>query len=222
MIQLPFSREVIGFGAAAIGVMAFMAREARAWLKSPPKPVVNGVVSNVPAAVVNTSTLTYQAIDAPAEPPDPGSPPPEPTPEPSPAAPDPGPEPELPMSLNIAALASRVAAVGVTAAQAVRITNEVVQLIGIVEDLYEGITGSAKFQAVMSGLDAIVEQLGLTDKLHDIRSAVAPLINVVVGVLNSGNLWAKVFGSIANFADEAAKQLQSLAGNQTPAAAQGA
>lgn len=114
------------------------------------------------------------------------------------------------MSLNINALASRVAAVGVTASQAVTIVNEVVSLIGLAENLYEGVKGSAKFQAVMAGLEQVVAQLGISDKLAAIKAAVGPMVNLVVSILNAGDLWSKVFGAVASFAQAAAQDLAGI------------
>lgn len=109
------------------------------------------------------------------------------------------------MSLNVNALATRVAAVGVTAGQAVTIINEAVALIGVVEQVYEGLSGDVKFKAVMAAMDQVIAQLGLSDKLTAIKKALGPVVNLVVAILNGASLWSTVFGSIASFAASLAK-----------------
>ena len=140
-------------------------------------------------------------------------PPARPPPKPSPTPPIKADIQELLMSINVLALASRVAAIGVEADQAVTIVGEVVSLIGLAENLYDGVKGDVKFKAVMSGLEAVVDRLGLTDKLAAIQQAVAPIVNLVVTVLNAGSLWETVFGSVATFA----KSVSTALGGTKPA-----
>lgn len=102
------------------------------------------------------------------------------------------------MSLNLNALAPRLASAGVTAEQALTLAGEIVSLVGVVEQLYTGLKGDVKLKAVLSGLDAVIDQMGLSGKVDQIRAAAKPLINLVVTVLNGASLWSQLFKSIAS------------------------
>lgn len=124
--------------------------------------------------------------------------------------------------LNTSALATKVIAIGVDAANAATIVSEVVSLIGIVEQVYQGLSGAVKASAVLSALDAVIAQLGLTAKLAQIKAACTPLINLIVAVLNGGSLWQKLFDSIAQAATAAAAALAPKAPIVNTAASQAA
>lgn len=109
------------------------------------------------------------------------------------------------MSISPTVLASRVAAVGVTASQALTIVNEAIALIGVVENVCAGLKGEVKFQAVMSAMDQVIAQLGLTDKIDAIKRALGPIVNLVVAILNGAGLWASMFGSLISAAEAAVK-----------------
>lgn len=119
------------------------------------------------------------------------------------------------MKLNIAALASTLLAVAGTADKALALTEQAVTMIGVVENLGESLgetlSGDAKFQAVMSSVKAVAGDLGLTAKWDDIKAKIAPVINLVVSILNSGGLWKTVFSDIADFAKSAANALTPAA-----------
>lgn len=100
------------------------------------------------------------------------------------------------MSLDLNSLAKRVVVAGVTLPQALELVSEAVSLIGVVEHVYDGLKGDVKFKAVMAAMDQVVDQMGLSAKLTQIRKALAPLVNLVVAILNGANLWASLFASI--------------------------
>lgn len=97
------------------------------------------------------------------------------------------------MSINTSAIASQVAKVGVTLTQAETIVSEVIALIGLAQQVYEGLNGSQKFQAVLSGLDAVLDQLSLSEQAAKIKAAVAPIINMLVSIFNALKLWDNLF-----------------------------
>jgi len=123
------------------------------------------------------------------------------------------------MSLNVNVLAAKVVAVGVTTANAVTIVNEAISLIGVVENVYVGLKGEVKFQAVMSAMDAVIAQLGLTDKLAQIKKVLAPLVNLIVAILNGASLWGSVFGSLLSGVESVLKPAVPVSPPPAPAAA---
>lgn len=103
------------------------------------------------------------------------------------------------MTINTKALAAGITAAGLTLQQAIVITEGVINLIGLAESALVDVAGNVKFQAVMSGLEQLVAQVGQSDKLAAIERAVGPIINMVVTALTQAAAWEKQFAGLFSF-----------------------
>lgn len=93
------------------------------------------------------------------------------------------------MSINVDKLVQVVTKTTVTLEEAQQIIGLILTLIPLVEGVVEGLQGADKKSAVMAGVDALLADLGLTQKAAQIKAIVSPLINVIITVFNLKKLW---------------------------------
>ena len=101
------------------------------------------------------------------------------------------------MSINVNAVAKVVtAAITISAPQAVQIAEQLLSLIQLAEDAYDGLKGNDKLQAVQAGLNTFVKQLdpALDAQFARLWAFLAPAISVIVTIYKL----AGIFTSKAN------------------------
>jgi len=89
------------------------------------------------------------------------------------------------MSINVNAIAKVVSvAVTVAAPQAVQIAEQLLALIQLAEDAYDGLKGDQKLQAVQAGLYTYVKQLdpNLDAQFARLWAFLAPAVSVIVTI----------------------------------------
>lgn len=93
------------------------------------------------------------------------------------------------MSLNVSSIVARVSSAAVTVEKAQAIIAETIALITTVEQIYVGLKGSEKFQAVQAGVKTLVDDLGLSGSFDAIWRVVGPAVSLIVTIFNLRNLW---------------------------------
>lgn len=95
------------------------------------------------------------------------------------------------MSLKINALAGRIAVAGITLAQAQALISGVITLIDAVDDIYDGLKGSEKFEAVKAGAKTLAEDLKLDDDFERLWRTLGPIVSMIVSVMKLRGLFTK-------------------------------
>lgn len=92
------------------------------------------------------------------------------------------------MGINITKIAAKLP-LDIDHAQ--ELVNAAIELIDLVEDIYEGLKGSEKFAAVKAALKSTAEGLGILDDFEKIWKILGPLVSLIVTINNLKGLWKK-------------------------------